>query len=222
MPAVTVGNIRITTTFKTGVKYDKSGRMEVDKYMYTSYRNLETGKTATAADLKAAGIKNRQRPAVKLTQENSSYLFNKAQRAEAGEIEAKNFANLLGSKSFGLPTGEQQKQFKDALKNMFKSSNPTDEELAEWNTIVDNLTPEECQEFYQRYQTQLKPGFKGYSSQWSTIGDDDMGRYTGRDLSQVELRSRNASTVRRQILNAGRSFIRDKGRQSVLDEFVKR
>ena len=56
MPAVNVGSIRITTTFKTQIRYTKTGEMRRDTYMYTSYRNTATGKTATAADLKAAGI----------------------------------------------------------------------------------------------------------------------------------------------------------------------
>ena len=75
MPAVTVGNIRITTTFKTQIRYTRTGQMKTDTYMYTSYRNTATGKTATAADLKAAGIKRRQAPSVKLTPENASFLF---------------------------------------------------------------------------------------------------------------------------------------------------
>ena len=64
MPAVTVGGIRITTTFKTQIRYTRTGQMKTDTYMYTSYRNTATGKTATAADLKAAGIKRRQAPSV--------------------------------------------------------------------------------------------------------------------------------------------------------------
>ena len=56
MPTVNIGNIRVTTTFKTQIRYTKTGQMKRDTYMYTSYRNAATGKTATAADLKSEGI----------------------------------------------------------------------------------------------------------------------------------------------------------------------
>ena len=151
MPAVQVGNIRIVTTFKSSLKYTKTGELKRDMYMYTSYRNIATGKTATTAELKAAGIRNRQAPSVKLTPENAEFLFNRATRAEAGEIKTKNYANLIGSKSFGMPTTEQQKQFKDALKSMFSNANPSDAELSEWEDMIDAMTPEEAQEFYERY-----------------------------------------------------------------------
>lgn len=193
MPAVNIGNIRITTTFKTQIRYTKTGEMRRDTYMYTSYRNTATGKTATAADLKAAGIKRRQAPSVKLTPENADFLFNKAMRAEAGEISGRNFANVLGSKTYGMPTSKQQQQFKDALKDMFKSSNPSAEELQEWNDMIDRMTPEEAQEFYERYQRDLSPGFKGYHSHWSTTDSDPMGRYTGATRAWWPVRKRTAT-----------------------------
>lgn len=221
MPAVNVGNIRITTTFKTQIRYTKTGEMRRDTYMYTSYRNTATGKTATAADLKAAGIKNRQAPMVKLTQENSEFLFNKAMRAEAGEIKAKNFANLVGSKTYGMPTSAQQQQFKDALKKMFKDANPSDGELAEWNDMIDRMTPEEAQEFYERYQRDLSPGFKGYHSHWSTTDSDPMGRYTGADQGLVARQKANRDEMRPRLLNAAGTFLRDKGKlQTTLDAFA--
>lgn len=221
MPAVTVGNIRITTTFKTQIRYTRAGQMKTDTYMYTSYRNTATGKTATAADLKAAGIKRRQAPSVKLTPENASFLFNKAVRAEAGEIGGRNFANVLGSKTYGMPTSAQQQQFKDALKQMFKSSNPSAEELAEWEDLIDRMTPEEAQEFYERYQRDLSPGFKGYHSHWSTVDSDPMDRYTGADQGVVARQKANRDEMRPRLLGAVRSFLADKGRlQTTLDAFA--
>ena len=221
MPAVTVGNIRITTTFKTQIRYTRTGAMKTDTYMYTSYRNTVTGKTATAADLKAAGIKRRQAPSVKLTPENASFLFNKAMRAEAGEIGGRNFANVLGSKTYGMPTSAQQQQFKDALKNMFKSSNPSAEELAEWEDLIDRMTPEEAQEFYERYQRDLSPGFKGYHSHWSTVDSDPMSRYTGADQGVVARQKANRDEMRPRLLGAARSFLTDKGRlQTTLDAYA--
>ena len=221
MPTVNIGNIRVTTTFKTQIRYTKTGQMKRDTYMYTSYRNTATGKTATAADLKAVGIKRRQAPSVKLTPENANFLFNKALRAEAGEIGAKNFANVLGSKTFGMPTTKQQQQFKDALKQMFKSSNPSAEELAEWNRMIDKMTPEEAQEFYERYQRDLSPGFKGYHSHWSTTDSDPMSRYTGADLGTVAIQKANRDEMRPRLLNAAGSFLRDKGKlQTTMDAFA--
>lgn len=221
MPAVNVGNIRITTTFKTQIRYTKTGEMRRDTYMYTSYRNTATGKTATAAELKAAGIKRRQAPSVKLTPENADFLFNKAMRAEAGEISGKNFANVLGSKTYGMPTSKQQQQFKDALKDMFKSSNPSAEELQEWNDMIDRMTPEEAQEFYERYQRDLSPGFKGYHSHWSTTDSDPMGRYTGADQGLVARQKANRDEMRPRLLNAAGTFLRDKGKlQTTLDAFA--
>lgn len=190
------------------------------RYMYTSYRNTVTGKTANAADLKAAGIKRRQAPGVKLTPENATYLFNKATRAEAGEISGRNFANLLGSESFGMPTSKQQQQFKDALKDMFRSSNPSAEELAEWEGMIDRMTPEEAQEFYERYQRDLSPGFKGYHSHWSTTDSDPMARYTGADKGLVARQKANRDEIRPRLLNAAGTFLRDKGKQTILDNFV--
>lgn len=231
MPAVQVGNIRIVTTFKSSMKYTKTGELKRDMYMYTSYRNTATGKTATAAELKAAGIKNRQAPAVKLTSENAEFLFNRAMRAEAGEIKAKNFANLIGSKTFGLPTTEQQKQFKDALKSMFKNANPSAEELAEWEDAIDSMTPEEAQEFYERYQRDIAPGFKGYHSRWTTIDTDPMASGTAEDvranyrrMQQIDAgvvgtMKANRDTVRPKLLNAARNFLRDKGK-TTLDDFA--
>lgn len=229
MPVVRVGNIKITTTFKTSTRYTKDGRMVTERYMYTSYRNTATGRYATAADLKAAGIKNRQAPSVKLTGENASFLFNRAMRAEAGEIKAKNFANLIGSRSFGVPTSKQQQQFKDALKDMFRSSNPSDEELAEWEAMIDDMTPEECQEFYERYQRDLAPGFKGYHSRWTTIdtdpmanatADDVMRNYRAMDRGMVARQKGNRDVMRPKMLNAARTFLKDKGKlQRTLDEF---
>jgi len=221
MPAVNVGNIRITTTFKTQIRYTKTGMMVTDTYMYTSYRSTATGKTATAAELKAAGIKRRQAPSVKLTPENADFLFNKAMRAEAGEISGRNFANVLGSKTYGMPTSKQQQQFKDALKDMFKSSNPTAEELQEWNDMIDRMTPEEAQEFYERYQRDLSPGFKGYHSHWSTTDSDPMGRYTGADQGLVARQKANRDEMRPRLLNAAGTFLRDKGKlQTTLDAFA--
>lgn len=221
MPAVNVGNIRITTTFKTRLSYTKTGEMRRDTYMYTSYRNTATGKTATAAELKAVGIKRRQAPGVKLTPENTSFLFNKAMRAEAGEIGGRNFANLLGSKTYGMPTSKQQQQFKDALKDMFKSSNPSAEELAEWEDMIDRMTPEEAQEFYERYQRDLSPGFKGYHSHWSTTDSDPMGRYTGADEGLAAKQKANRDEMRPRLLNAAGTFLRDKGKlQTNLDAFA--
>ena len=221
MPAVNVGNIRITTTFKTQTRYTKTGMMVTDNYMYTSYRNTATGKTATAADLKAVGIKRRQAPGVKLTPENADFLFNKAMRAEAGEISGRNFANVLGSKTYGMPTSKQQQQFKDALKDMFKSSNPTAEELAEWEDMIDRMTPEEAQEFYERYQRDLSPGFKGYHSHWSTVDSDPMGRYTGTDQGLVARQKANRDEMRPRLLNAAGTFLRDKSKlQTTLDAFT--
>ena len=221
MPAVSIGNIRITTTFKTQIRYTKTGEMRRDTYMYTSYRNTATGKTATAADLKAAGIKRRQAPSVKLTPENADFLFNKAMRAEAGEISGRNFANVLGSKTYGMPTSKQQQQFKDALKDMFKSSNPSAEELQEWNDMIDRMTPEEAQEFYERYQRDLSPGFKGYHSHWSTTDSDPMGRYTGADQGLVARQKANRDETRPRLLNAAGTFLRDKGKlQTTLDAFA--
>lgn len=221
MPAVNVGNIRITTTFKTQIRYTKTGEMRRDTYMYTSYRNTATGKTATAADLKAAGIKRRQAPSVKLTPENADFLFNKAMRAEAGEISGRNFANVLGSKTYGMPTSKQQQQFKDALKDMFKSSNPSAEELQEWNDMIDRMTPEEAQEFYERYQRDLSPGFKGYHSHWSTTDSDPMTRYTGADQGLVARQKANRDEMRPRLLNAAGTFLRDKGKlQTTLDAFA--
>ena len=221
MPAVNVGNIRITTTFKTQIRYTKTGEMRRDTYMYTSYRNTATGKTATAADLKAAGIKRRQAPSVKLTPENADFLFNKAMRAEAGEISGHNFANVLGSKTYGMPTSKQQQQFKDALKDMFKSSNPSAEELQEWNDMIDRMTLEEAQEFYERYQRDLSPGFKGYHSHWSTTDSDPMGRYTGADQGLVARQKANRDEMRPRLLNAAGTFLRDKGKlQTTLDAFA--
>ena len=221
MPTVNIGNIRVTTTFKTQIRYTKTGQMKRDTYMYTSYRNTATGKTATATDLKAVGIKRRQAPSVKLTPENANFLFNKAMRAEAGEIGAKNFANVLGSKTFGMPTTKQQQQFKDALKDMFKSSNPSAEELQEWNRMIDQMTPEESQEFYERYQRDLSPGFKGYHSHWSTTDSDPMSRYTGADPSTVAIQKANRDEMRPRLLNAAGSFLRDKGKlQTTMDAFA--
>ena len=221
MPTVNIGNIRVTTTFKTQIRYTKSGEMRRDTYMYTSYRNTATGKTATAADLKAVGIKRRQAPSVKLTPENANFLFNKAMRAEVGEIGAKNFANVLGSKTFGMPTTKQQEQFKSALKDMFKSSNPSAEELAEWNRMIDRMTPEEAQEFYERYQRDLSPGFKGYHSHWSTTDSDPMGRYTGADPGTVAIQKANRDEMRPRLLNAAGSFLRDKGKlQTTMDAYA--
>lgn len=221
MPTVNVANIRIYTTFKTRTRYTKTGAMKTDTYMYTSYRNTATGKTATTAELKAVGIKRRQAPSVKLTPENTSFLFNKAMRAEAGEISAKNFANLLGSKTYGMPTAAQQQQFKDALKKMFKSSNPSSEELQEWNDMIDRMTPEEAQEFYERYQRDLSPGFKGYHSHWSTTDSDPMSRYTGADPGTVAIQKANRDEMRPRLLNAARSFLRDKGKlQTTMNAFT--
>ncbi len=221
MPRVDVGNIRITTTFKTRLRYTKTGDMRRDTYMYTSYRNTATGKTATTAELKAAGIKRRQAPSVKLTPENTSFLFNKAMRAEAGEISGRNFANLLGSKTYGMPTSAQQQQFKHALKDMFISSNPSSEEMQEWNDMIDRMTPEEAQEFYERYQRDLSPGFKGYHSHWSTTDSDPMGRYTGADQGLVARQKANRDEIRPRLLGAARSFLTDKGRlQTTLDTFT--
>ena len=221
MPVVNVGNIRITTTFKTDIRYTPTGQMKRDVYMYTSYRNTATGRTASAADLKKAGIRNRQAPRVKLTPENADFLFNKAMRAEAGEIGARNFANVLGSKTYGMPTSAQQQQFKDALKNMFKSANPSDAELQEWNDLVDRMTPEEAQEFYERYQRDLSPGFKGYHSKWSTIDSDPMGRYTGVDKALAAQQKENRDEMRPRLLGAARSFLTDKGKlQTTLDAYA--
>lgn len=221
MPAVNVGNIRITTTFKTQIRYTKTGEMRRDTYMYTSYRSTATGKTATATELKAAGIKHRQAPSVKLTPENADFLFNKAMRAEAGEISGRNFANVLGSKTYGMPTSKQQQQFKDALKQMFKSSNPSAEELQEWEDMIDRMTPEEAQEFYERYQRDLSPGFKGYHSHWSTTDSDPMGRYTGADQGLVARQKANRDEMRPRLLNAAGTFLRDKGKlQTTLDAFA--
>lgn len=221
MPTVNIGNIRVTTTFKTQIRYTKTGQMKRDTYMYTSYRNTATGKTATAADLKAVGIKRRQAPSAKLTPENANFLFNKAMRAEAGEIGAKNFANVLGSKTFGMPTTKQQEQFKSALKDMFKSSNPSAEELAEWNRMIDKMTPEEAQEFYERYQRDLSPGFKGYHSHWSTTDSDPMSRYTGADPGTVAIQKANRDEMRPRLLNAAGSFLRDKGKlQTTMDAYA--
>ena len=221
MPVVNVGNIRITTTFKTDIRYTPTGQMKRDMYMYTSYRNTATGRTASAADLKKAGIRNRQAPRVKLTSENADFLFNKAMRAEAGEIGARNFANVLGSKTYGMPTSAQQQQFKDALKNMFKSANPSDAELQEWNDLVDRMTPEEAQEFYERYQRDLSPGFKGYHSKWSTIDSDPMGRYTGVDKALAAQQKENRDEMRPRMLGAARSFLTDKGKlQTTLDAYA--
>ena len=221
MPRVDVGNIRITTTFKTRLRYTKTGEMRSDTYMYTSYHNTATGKTATTAELKAVGIKRRQAPSVKLTPENTSFLFSKAMRAEAGEISAKNFANLLGSKTYGMPTSKQQQQFKDALKDMFKSSNPSAEELAEWNRMIDKMTPEEAQEFYERYQRDLSPGFRGYHSHWSATDSDPMSRYTGADRGLVARQKANRDEMRPRLLNAAGTFLRDKGKlQTTMDAFA--
>lgn len=221
MPTVNIGNIRVTTTFKTQIRYTKTGQMKRDTYMYTSYRNTATGKTATAADLKAVGIKRRQAPSVKLTPENANFLFNKAMRAEASEIGGKNFANVLGSKTFGMPTTRQQQQFKDALKDMFKSSNPSAEELAEWNRMIEQMTPEEAQEFYERYQRDLSPGFKGYHSHWSTTDSDLMSRYTGADPGTVAIQKANRDEMRPRLLNAAGSFLRDKGKlQTTMDAYA--
>lgn len=221
MPVVNVGNIRITTTFKTDIRYTPTGQMKRDVYMYTSYRNTATGRTASAADLKKAGVKNRQAPRVKLTSENADFLFNKAMRAEAGEIGARNFANVLGSKTYGMPTSAQQQQFKDALKKMFKASNPSDAELQEWNDMVDRMTPEEAQEFYEKYQRDLSPGFKGYHSHWSTIDSDPMGRYTGTDKGLAAKQKENRDEMRPRLLGAARSFLTDKGKlQTTLDAYV--
>ena len=221
MPTVNIGNIRVTTTFKTQIRYTKTGQMKRDTYMYTSYRNTATGKTATAADLKAVGIKRRQAPSVKLTPENANFLFNKAMRAEGGEIGAKNFANVLGSKTFGMPTTKQQEQFKSALKDMFKSSNPSAEELQEWNDMIDKMTPEEAQEFYERYQRDLSPGFKGYHSHWSTTDSDPMSRYTGADPGTVAIQKANRDEMRPRLLNAAGSFLRDKGKlQTTMDAYA--
>lgn len=221
MPVVNVGSIRITTTFKTDIRYTPTGQMKRDVYMYTSYRNTATGRTASAADLKKAGVKNRQAPRVKLTSENADFLFNKAMRAEAGEIGARNFANVLGSKTYGMPTSAQQQQFKDALKKMFKASNPSDAELQEWNDMVDRMTPEEAQEFYERYQRDLSPGFKGYHSHWSTIDSDPMGRYTGADKGLAAKQKENRDEMRPRLLGAARSFLTDKGKlQTTLDAYV--
>lgn len=221
MPVVNVGNIRITTTFKTDIRYTKTGQMKRDVYMYTSYRNTATGRTASAADLKKAGVKNRQAPRVKLTNENADFLFGKAMRAEAGEIGARNFANVLGSKTYGMPTSAQQQQFKDALKQMFKSSNPSADELAEWEDLIDRMTPEEAQEFYERYQRDLSPGFKGYHSHWSTVDSDPMGRYTGADQGAVARQKANRDEMRPRLLGAARSFLTDKGKlQTTLDAYV--
>ena len=221
MPTVNIGNIRVTTTFKTQIRYTKTGQMKRDTYMYTSYRNTATGKTATAADLKGVGIKRRQAPSVKLTPENANFLFNKAMRAEGGEIGAKNFANVLGSKTFGMPTTKQQEQFKSALKDMFKSSNPSAEELQEWNDMIDKMTPEEAQEFYERYQRDLSPGFKGYHSHWSTTDSDPMSRYTGADPGTVAIQKANRDEMRPRLLNAAGSFLRDKGKlQTTMDAYA--
>ena len=221
MPVVNVGNIRITTTFKSSITYTKTGEMRRNMYMYTSYRNTATGRTATAADLKKAGIVHRQAPMVKLTQENAEFLFNKAMRAEAGEIKAKNFANLIGSKTYGMPTSAQQQQFKDALKKMFKDANPSDAELAEWNDMIDMMTPEECQQFYEQYHSDLKPGFTGYKSKWSTLDEDSMARYTGKDPGEVAAAKQNRDEMRPRLLNAARQFLQDRGKlQRTLDDYA--
>ena len=221
MPVVNVGSIRITTTFKTDIRYTKTGQMKRDVYMYTSYRNTATGRTATAADLKKEGIKRRQAPRVKLTPENADFLFNKAMRAETGEIGAKNFANVLGSKTYGMPTSAQQEQFKEALKKMFKSSNPSDEELQEWNDMVDRMTPEEAQEFYERYQRDLSPGFKGYHSKWSTLDSEPMKRYNGVDKGLAAKQKENRDEMRPRLLTAAENFLKDKGKlQTTLDAYA--
>lgn len=231
MPSVTVGNIRIVTTFKSGIKYTKTGEMVTENFVYTSYRNLDTGRTATTAELNAVGIKNRQRPSVKLSNDNAEFLFNKALRAEAGEIKAKHYANLLGSKTYGLPTDEQFEQFKDALKSMFKDANPSAEELEEWNAMVDSMTSLECQQFYDRYQRDIRKGFKGYHSTWTTIDTDDMGAATADQVREnyrrqaeaeevIELQKVNRDTTRPKLMDALRSFLQDKGHQTTLHRFV--
>lgn len=230
LPSVTVGNIRITTTFKSLLRVGKSGSMVTDSYMYVSYRNLETGRTATTADLRKAGIKNRQRPTVKLTPENVDFLFQRAMAAESGQINPKRYANLLGAPSFGVPTSIQEQQFKDALKAMFDSANPSQDEKTQWDAMVDLMTPKECQEFYQRYKRDLAPGFKGYHSVWSTTDVDGMVTLTASDIKQyyrtqaearnlAALQKANRDAVRPKLLDAARRFLRDLGKQSKLDQY---
>jgi len=208
MPAVTVGNIRVSVTFHSRLTYNKQGRMVAEKTMTTSYFNATTRRAATKEEIHAAGIKNIQKRNVKLTEENAGFLFNKTKRAAEGELDPKHYANLIGSKSYGIPTEQQKQQFKDALIKMFADANPTDEEMNEWEALVEGMTPDDCQEFFQRYQTQLRPGFRGYQSGWITIDKDPMSKYTGKDQEEVALRSRNSATVRQQLLSAIREFVR--------------
>lgn len=219
MPIINIGNIRITTTFKTSLKYGKSGALERTTYLHTSYMNTATKKTASNADLAKVGIRKRQAPTVKLTEENADFLFTRAMRAEAGEISGKNFGNLLSSPSFGMNTEAQKIQFQQALKDMFLSSNPSESELREWSEMIDSMTPDECQEFYQRYQKDLKAGFSGYHSTWSSTDSDPLRKWTGRSSSALELQKKNRDEIRPRLLNAASSFLKSKGRQMTLDVF---
>lgn len=219
MPSFLVGKIKVNITFHSRLTYDKSGRMVSEKTMTTTYFNAATRKAATKDEIRAAGIKNIQKRNVKLTPENASYLMDRAQRVARGELKEKNFANLIGSKTYGLPTEQQLAQFRDALNAMFKSTNPTEAEWQKWVTMISKLSPQECQEFYIRHQSTLKPGFTGYSSNWTSVGNEPMQTYDPlRDGDVNAWKNREAASTRRALLDALQQFLKSKG-QMKIDEF---
>lgn len=219
---VIVGNVSVETTFTSKTYYDKSGQLRRERYMHTTYRNIDTGRIASNADLAEVGIKHRQAANVKLTSENASFLFRRAERAERGDIKPKSFANLIGSKTFGVPDREQMRQFKDALRTMFEKSNPSEEELARWNELIDKMTPEECQRFYEQHQRALDRGFEGYRSKWTNLDRDAMpsatrqavlDSYNGGDMSNViATQKANRDTVRAELLPAAENFLKSIGK----------
>lgn len=220
MVSVRIGNIRITQSFARKQRYTKEGRLVFDTTVRTIYQDVRTGRTATAAQLAEAGIRKRAAPSMKLTPENAQFLFQKAQRAEAGAITAKGYAGLIASKTFSLPTAEQQKQFKDALITMFGKTNPSEDELKEFKELIDQLSPEECQEFFQRHQRVLDEGFAGYHSNWSTLDRENMPKvdsktYTG-NMEPFEIQRINRDTARPKILNAARAFVAEKRQRRLM------
>ena len=199
------GDVRVYVSFETWIN-NKTGMRE--QFMNVAYKNVKTGKRATAKDLEKAGIR-KQKARVQLTTENADYVFNMVERAAKGEITPSRAIGAIGSKTLGMKTVDQVEQFRDSLKKMFKSTNPTDAELAEFTEFVDSLDTRQLESFYIQNSKDLKPGFKGYNSEWKSLGADDEYEILADPRSQqgvLQARSARTEYAKGRILKAARSF----------------
>lgn len=195
MSTIRFKGLDVTVTYSRSSYYDKKGRLQWENEIRTTYRNADTGRIATADEIKRAGLE-RAPARMKVTSEVFQSLYRR-QNAPPSRWETPGaFLRMLGGRHFRGSTAEQVEAFRENFTNLFRKSNPTAKELADFQGLIRTMSASDLQAFYDENMDLVEGAFHRYRARYLTsvgIRDENAARATRSELMERLIDWKNRS-----------------------------